>query len=297
MTPQHKRIAFIGLGAMGYPMAGHLAQAGHRVTVYNRTRERALAWLGEFQGTVAETPAAAAAEQDAVMLCVGNDDDVRAVSHADTGVLKTLPAGALLIDHTTTSEALAKSLAQIARKRGVRFLDAPISGGQIGAEKGALTVMVGADAADYADAVPLIACYAKCVRHMGANGTGQLTKMVNQICIAGLVQGLAEGIHFAEQAGLDASKVIEVIAQGAAQSWQMDNRAHTMIAGEFDFGFAVDWMRKDLGIVLEAARAAGVNLPVTELVDGYYADVQAMGGNRWDTSSLVQRLRARANKT
>ena len=297
MTPQHKRIAFIGLGAMGYPMAGHLAQAGHRVTVYNRTRERALAWLGEFQGTVAETPAAAAAEQDAVMLCVGNDDDVRAVSHADTGVLKTLPAGALLIDHTTTSEALAKSLAQTARKRGVRFLDAPISGGQIGAEKGALTVMVGADAADYADAVPLIACYAKCVRLMGANGTGQLTKMVNQICIAGLVQGLAEGIHFAEQAGLDASKVIEVIAQGAAQSWQMDNRAHTMIAGEFDFGFAVDWMRKDLGIVLEAARAAGVNLPVTELVDGYYADVQAMGGNRWDTSSLVQRLRARANKT
>ena len=297
MTPQHKRIAFIGLGAMGYPMAGHLARAGHRVTVYNRTRERALAWLGEFQGTVAETPAAAAAEQDAVMLCVGNDDDVRAVSHADTGVLKTLPAGALLIDHTTTSEALAKSLAQTARKRGVRFLDAPISGGQIGAEKGALTVMVGADAADYADAVPLIACYAKCVRLMGANGTGQLTKMVNQICIAGLVQGLAEGIHFAEQAGLDASKVIEVIAQGAAQSWQMDNRAHTMIAGEFDFGFAVDWMRKDLGIVLEAARAAGVNLPVTELVDGYYADVQAMGGNRWDTSSLVQRLRARANKT
>lgn len=230
------------------------------------------------------------------MLCVGNDDDVLAVSNADTGVLETLPAGALLIDHTTTSEALAKALTQTARKRGVRFLDAPVSGGQIGAEKGALTVMVGAEEADYADAVPLIECYAKCVQHMGPNGTGQLTKMVNQICIAGLVQGLAEGIHFAERAGLDASKVIEVIAQGAAQSWQMDNRAHTMIAGEFDFGFAVDWMRKDLGIVLEAARAADIDVPVTELVDGFYADVQAMGGHRWDTSSLVQRLRARENK-
>jgi len=296
MTLQHKRIAFIGLGAMGYPMAGHLAQAGHTVTVFNRTRERALAWQSEFRGTAAETPAAAAAEQDAVMLCVGNDDDVLAVSNADTGVLKTLPAGALLIDHTTTSEALAKSLTQAAHKRGVRFLDAPVSGGQIGAEKGALTVMVGAKEADYADAVPLIECYAKCVRHMGPNGTGQLTKMVNQICIAGLVQGLAEGIHFAERAGLDASKVIEVIAQGAAQSWQMDNRAHTMIAGEFDFGFAVDWMRKDLGIVLEAARAADIDVPVTELVDGFYADVQTMGGNRWDTSSLIQRLRARETK-
>ena len=230
------------------------------------------------------------------MLCVGNDDDVLAVSNSDTGVLKTLPAGALLIDHTTTSEALAKSLTQTAHKRGVRFLDAPVSGGQIGAEKGALTVMVGAKGADYADAVPLIECYAKCVRHMGPNGTGQLTKMVNQICIAGLVQGLAEGIHFAERAGLDASKVIEVIAQGAAQSWQMDNRAHTMIAGEFDFGFAVDWMRKDLGIVLEAARAADIDVPVTELVDGFYADVQTMGGNRWDTSSLIQRLRARETK-
>jgi 3-hydroxyisobutyrate dehydrogenase-like beta-hydroxyacid dehydrogenase len=296
MTLQHKRIAFIGLGAMGYPMAGHLAQAGHTVTVFNRTRERALAWQGEFHGTVAETLAAAAAEQDAVMLCVGNDDDVLAVSNADTGVLETLPAGALLIDHTTTSEALAKALTQTARKRGVRFLDAPVSGGQIGAEKGELTVMVGAEEADYADAIPLIECYAKCVQHMGPNGTGQLTKMVNQICIAGLVQGLAEGIHFAERAGLDASKVIEVIAQGAAQSWQMDNRAHTMIAGEFDFGFAVDWMRKDLGIVLEAARAADIDVPVTELVDGFYADVQAMGGHRWDTSSLVQRLRARENK-
>jgi len=227
------------------------------------------------------------------MLCVGNDDDVLSVTTSDVGALQTLPAGALLIDHTTTSEALATSLSRTARQTGVRFLDAPVSGGQVGAETGALTVMVGADESDFRDAVPLIECYAKCVRHMGAPGSGQLTKMVNQICIAGLVQGLAEGIHFAEKAGLDASRAIEVISQGAAQSWQMDNRASTMIAGEFDFGFAVDWMRKDLGIVINAARAANVEVPVTELVDGFYADVQAMGGNRWDTSSLIQRLRAR----
>lgn len=293
MTKQNKRIAFIGLGAMGYPMAGHLARAGHTITVYNRSRERALTWQGEFSGAIAETPAEAAAEKDAVMLCVGNDDDVLAVSTSDAGVLKTLPGGALLIDHTTTSEGLAKSLSDAARQTGVRFLDAPLSGGQIGAEKGALTVMVGADEPDYLDAAPLIECYAKCVRRMGPVGTGQLTKMANQICIAGLVQGLAEGIHFAERAGLDASGVIEVIAQGAAQSWQMDNRASTMIAGEFDFGFAVDWMRKDLGIVIQSARAAGIEVPVTELVDGFYAEVQAMGGSRWDTSSLIQRLRAR----
>lgn len=293
MTPKNKRVAFVGLGAMGYPMAGHLARAGHAVTVYNRTPERALAWQSEFPGTVAKTPAEAASGQDAVMLCVGNDDDVLSVTTSDTGVLKTLPATALLIDHTTTSEALAVSLSDAARQTDVRFLDAPVSGGQIGAEKGALTVMVGAAESDFQDAMPLIECYAKCVRHMGAPGTGQLTKMVNQICIAGLVQGLAEGIHFAEEAGLDASRVIEVIAQGAAQSWQMDNRANTMIAGEFDFGFAVDWMRKDLGIVIEAARAADIEVPVTALVDGFYADVQAIGGNRWDTSSLIQRLRAR----
>lgn len=282
---------------MGYPMAGHLANAGHTVTVFNRTPTRSKAWLRAFEGTVAETPAEAASGQDAVMLCVGNDDDVMAVATSNTGVLQTLPKGALLIDHTTTSEALAKSLANTARESGVRFLDAPVSGGQIGAEKGALTVMVGADEADYLAALPLIECYAKCVRHMGAPGTGQLTKMVNQICIAGLLQGLAEGLHFAERAGLDASRVTEVIAQGAAQSWQMDNRASTMIAGEFDFGFAVDWMRKDLGIVLEAARAAGVEIPVTELVDSFYADVQNLGGNRWDTSSLIQRLRARNSTT
>ena len=297
MTTQTRRIAFIGLGAMGFPMAGHLAQAGHIVTVYNRTPARAQAWHNVYGGKIAATPAEAAAGQDAVMLCVGNDDDVLAVSTSDLGVLQTLPAGALLIDHTTTSESLAKSLAETARESQVRFLDAPVSGGQIGAEKGVLTVMVGASEADYRAALPLIECYAKCVRHMGAPGTGQLTKMVNQICIAGLLQGLAEGLHFAERAGLDASRVTEVIAQGAAQSWQMDNRASTMIAGEFDFGFAVDWMRKDLGIVLEAARAAGVEIPVTELVDSFYADVQNLGGNRWDTSSLIQRLRARDSTT
>ena len=295
MTTQTRRIAFIGLGAMGFPMAGHLARAGHTVTVYNRTPARAQAWHNVYGGKIAATPAEAATGQDAVMLCVGNDDDVLAVSTSDLGALQTLPAGALLIDHTTTSESLAKSLAETARESQVRFLDAPVSGGQIGAEKGALTVMVGASEADYRAALPLIECYAKCVRHMGPQGTGQLTKMVNQICIAGLLQGLAEGLHFAERAGLDASRVTEVIAQGAAQSWQMDNRASTMIAGEFDFGFAVDWMRKDLGIVLEAARAAGIEVPVTELVDRFYADVQNMGGNRWDTSSLIQRLRARDN--
>ncbi len=295
MTTQTRRIAFIGLGAMGFPLAGHLARAGHTVTVYNRTPARAQAWHNVYGGKIAATPAEAAAGQDAVMLCVGNDDDVLAVSTSDLGVLQTLPAGALLIDHTTTSESLAKSLAETARESQVRFLDAPVSGGQIGAEKGALTVMVGASEADYRAALPLIECYAKCVRHMGPQGTGQLTKRVNQICIAGLLQGLAEGLHFAERAGLDASRVTEVIAQGAAQSWQMDNRASTMIAGEFDFGFAVDWMRKDLGIVLEAARTAGIEVPVTELVDRFYADVQNMGGNRWDTSSLIQRLRARDN--
>ena len=295
MTTQTRRIAFIGLGAMGFPMAGHLARAGHTVTVYNRTPARAQAWHNVYGGKIAATPAEAAAGQDAVMLCVGNDDDVLAVSTSDLGVLQTLPAGALLIDHTTTSESLAKSLAETARESQVRFLDAPVSGGQIGAETGALTVMIGANEVDYRAALPLIECYAKCVRHMGPQGTGQLTKMVNQICIAGLLQGLAEGLHFAERAGLDASRVTEVIAQGAAQSWQMDNRASTMIAGEFDFGFAVDWMRKDLGIVLEAARTAGIEVPVTELVDRFYADVQNMGGNRWDTSSLIQRLRARDN--
>lgn len=287
-----KRIAFIGLGAMGFPMAGHLAKTGHNVTVFNRTAERASAWQVEYGGQIAATPAEAAAHQDAIMICVGNDDDVLAVTTGDEGALKTLPEGALLIDHTTTSEALAISLAEIASKSGVAFLDAPVSGGQIGAENGVLTVMAGGDETAFHRALPLIECYAKSVKRMGPVGAGQLTKMVNQICIAGLLQGLSEGIHFAERAGLDVTAAMEVIAQGAAQSWQMNNRASTMIAGEFDFGFAVDWMRKDLGIAIAAAQKVGAPVPVTQLVDGFYADVQKLGGRRWDTSSLIQRLRA-----
>ena len=287
-----KRIAFIGLGAMGFPMAGHLAKTGHNVTVFNRTAERASAWQAEYGGQIAATPAKAAEQQDAVMICVGNDDDVLAVTTGDEGALKTLPEGALLIDHTTTSEALAISLAEIASESGVAFLDAPVSGGQIGAENGVLTVMAGGDETAFQSALPLLECYAKSVKRMGPVGTGQLTKMVNQICIAGLLQGLSEGIHFAERAGLDVTAVMEVIAQGAAQSWQMNNRASTMIAGEFDFGFAVDWMRKDLGIAIAAAEKVGAPVPVTQLVDGFYADVQNLGGRRWDTSSLIQRLRA-----
>lgn len=287
-----KRIAFIGLGAMGFPMAGHLAKTGHNVTVFNRTGERARAWQAEYGGQIAATPAEAAEHRDAVMICVGNDDDVLAVTTGDEGALKTLPEGALLIDHTTTSEAVAISLAEIASESGVAFLDAPVSGGQIGAENGVLTVMAGGDETVFQSALPLLECYAASVKRMGPVGAGQLTKMVNQICIAGLLQGLSEGIHFAERAGLDVTAAIEVIAQGAAQSWQMNNRASTMIAGEFDFGFAVDWMRKDLGIAIAAAEKVGAPVPVTQLVDGFYADVQNLGGRRWDTSSLIQRLRA-----
>ena len=287
-----KRIAFIGLGAMGYPMAGHLVRAGHDVTVFNRTITRAEAWQSEYGGQVAPTPAAAAKDQDAVMICVGNDDDVREVTTGEHGTLQSLSKGALLIDHTTTSEALATSLASLAEKSGVAFLDAPVSGGQIGAENGVLTVMVGAQEDAFIEALPLIECYAKSVRRMGPVGAGQLTKMVNQICIAGLLQGLSEGIHFAERAGLDVAGAMEVIAQGAAQSWQMNNRAETMIAGEFDFGFAVDWMRKDLGIAIEAAQSVGAEVPVTKLVDTFYEEVQDLGGHRWDTSSLIHRLRA-----
>ena len=289
-----KRVAFIGLGAMGYPMAGHLATSGHTVTVFNRTLERAQRWQDQFGGAVAATPAEAAEDQDAVMLCVGNDDDVREVTCGSEGVLHTLARGSLLIDHTTTSQELAVAIAEQAATSGVDFLDAPVSGGQIGAEMGALTIMVGASEDAYAAAEPLMACYAKSIRLMGGVGSGQLTKMVNQICIAGLLQGLSEGLHFAERAGLDVAGAVEVIAQGAAQSWQMNNRASTMIAGEFDFGFAVDWMRKDLGIAIEAAQAVGAAVPVTELVDRFYADVQDLGGRRWDTSSLIQRLRSQA---
>ena len=279
---------------MGFPMAGHLAKTGHNVTVFNRTTERASAWQMEYGGQIAATPAEAAEHQDAVMICVGNDDDVLAVTTGDEGALKTLREGALLIDHTTTSEALAISLAETATESGVAFLDAPVSGGQIGAQNGVLTVMAGGNEPAFQSALPLIECYAKSVKRMGPVGAGQLTKMVNQICIAGLLQGLSEGIHFAERAGLDVTAAREVIAQGAAQSWQMNNRASTMIAGEFDFGFAVDWMRKDLGIAIAAAEKVGAAVPVTQLVDGFYAEVQHLGGQRWDTSSLVQRLRAQA---
>jgi len=287
-----QHVAFIGLGAMGYPMAGHLANAGHRVTVFNRTPERAQRWLSEFEGNLASTPAEAAAGADAIMICVGNDQDVREVTTGPEGALAALTPGALIIDHTTTSQALAVEIAATAADNAVSFLDAPVSGGQIGATNGVLTIMAGGTDEAFAAARPLMSSYAKSLRHMGPVGTGQLTKMVNQICIAGLLQGLSEGIHFAELAGLDVAGVIDVISQGAAQSWQMDNRASTMIEGEFDFGFAVDWMRKDLGIAIEAARAVGAAVPVTELVDRYYAEVQALGGNRWDTSSLIQRLRA-----
>ena len=293
MTPV-KHVAFIGLGAMGYPMAGHLATAGHTVTVFNRTRESAQRWHDQYGGRVAATPAEAAEGQDAVMLCVGNDDDVREVTCDTDGVLHALPQGSLLIDHTTTSQALAIAMAEQASTSGVDFLDAPVSGGQIGAETGTLTIMVGADEDAHAAAEPLMACYAKSIRRMGGVGSGQLTKMVNQICIAGLLQGLSEGLHFAERAGLDVAGAVEVIAQGAAQSWQMTNRASTMIAGEFDFGFAVDWMRKDLGIAIDAAQTVGAAVPVTKLVDSFYADVQDLGGHCWDTSSLIQRLRAQA---
>ncbi len=290
-----KRVAFIGLGAMGYPMAGHLATVGHTVTVFNRTQERAQGWQDQYGGAVAATPAEAAEGQDAVMLCVGNDDDVREVTCGSDGALQALPKGSLLIDHTTTSRELAIAMAKQAAASGVDFLDAPVSGGQIGAETGALTIMVGAHENTYAAAKPLMACYAKSIRLMGGVGSGQLTKMVNQICIAGLLQGLSEGLHFAERAGLDVAGAVEVIGQGAAQSWQMNNRASTMIAGEFDFGFAVDWMRKDLGIAIETAQAVGAAIPVTELVDSFYAEVQDLGGRRWDTSSLIQRLRAQTS--
>ena len=289
-----KRVAFVGLGAMGYPMAGHLVAAGHSVTVFNRTPERAQRWQDQYGGAVAATPAEAAEGQDAVMLCVGNDDDVREVACGSHGVLRALPRGSLVIDHTTTSQALAIAVAREAASFGVDFLDAPVSGGQIGAETGALTLMVGAHEDTSAVAEPLMACYAKSMRLMGGVGSGQLTKMVNQICIAGLLQGLSEGLHFAERAGLDVAGAVEVIAQGAAQSWQMNNRANTMIAGDFDFGFAVDWMRKDLGIAIDAAHQVGAAVPVTELVDRFYADVQDLGGRRWDTSSLIQRLRSQA---
>jgi 3-hydroxyisobutyrate dehydrogenase-like beta-hydroxyacid dehydrogenase len=285
------KVAFIGLGVMGFPMAGHLkVKGGHDVTVYNRTAAKSAAWTEKFGGKSAPTPAEAAKDADFVFTCVGNDDVLRSVTSGKDGVLQTMKSGAILIDNTTASADVARELHAIAKEKGVGFIDAPVSGGQAGAENGALTVMCGGDEATYDTAKPIIDAYARMVGLMGAPGAGQLTKMINQICIAGVVQGLAEGIHFGKRAGLDIEKVVEVISKGAAGSWQMENRHRTMNEGKYDFGFAIDWMRKDLGIVLDEARSNGAKLPVTALVDQFYGDVQAMGGNRWDTSSLLARL-------
>jgi 3-hydroxyisobutyrate dehydrogenase len=283
-------LAFIGLGTMGYPMAGHLARAGHDVTVYNRTQEKAQRWVLEHGGRAASTPIDAARGARFVFACVGRDEDVREVTVGEHGAFGAMQAVSVFVDHTTASAHLARELADIAGRKGFAFLDAPISGGQVGAEKGTLTVMVGGDEKAFADAKPLIDCYAHMARRLGPSGSGQLTKMVNQICIAGLVQSLAEALHFAKKAGLDARAVIEVISKGAAQSWQMENRHQTMIDGKFDFGFAVEWMRKDLAIALEEARRNGSSLEIAALVDRFYAEVEAMGGKRWDTSSLIARL-------
>jgi len=281
------RTAFIGLGVMGYPMAGHLARAGHEVAVFNRSAAKAERWAAEHKGRAAATIAEAVAGCELVALCVGNDDDVRQVVGE---ALPALSSGAILVDHTTASARLAREMAEAAAARGCAFLDAPVSGGQAGAENGQLAIMIGGESEAVERARPVIGVYAKAVQHMGGPGSGQLTKMVNQICIAGVVQGLAEAVHFATQAGLDRGLVYEAISKGAAQSWQMDNRWKTMAEGKFDFGFAVDWMRKDLGLVLDEARANGSRLEVTALVDQFYAEVQALGGRRWDTSSLAARL-------
>jgi len=284
------KVAFLGLGVMGYPMAGHLKKKGHEVTVYNRTLAKAEAWAKEFSGASATTPAAAAADQEIVFACVGNDDDLRAITTGPEGAFSTMAAKAIFVDHTTASAEVARELDAIAKDKGVSFIDAPVSGGEAGAQNGVLTVMCGGEPTAFATAEPVIASYAKACRLMGPSGSGQLTKMVNQICIAGLVEALAEGLHFATKAGLDTDAVIDVISKGAAQSWQMENRHKTMTAGKFDFGFAVNWMRKDLGIVLAEARRNGANLPVSSLVDQFYSEIQNMGGGRWDTSSLIARL-------
>ena len=286
-----RRLAFVGLGVMGYPMAGHLAAAGHQVVVYNRTQNRAERWCTEHDGSMATTPRDAATGAEIVFMCVGNDDDVRGVALSDNGVMAGVEAGAIVVDHTTASAELAVELEQVANANNADFLDAPVSGGQAGAENGQLTIMLGGAEAVFARAENVIACYAKSARLMGVVGSGQLTKMVNQVCIAGILQGLSEGLHLAEKAGLDLDDVVDVISKGAAQSWQMDNRAGTMAKREFEFGFAVNWMRKDLDIALATARKVGARMPLAGLVDQFYADVQAMGGNRWDTSSLIERLR------
>jgi len=285
-----KKTAFIGLGVMGYPMAGYLARAGHRVTVYNRTAAKAKQWKAEYGGETAATPAAAVAGAEFVFCCVGNDDDLRSVTCTENGAFGNMQTGAVIIDHTTTSAEVARELYARAATGKFSFIDAPVSGGQAGAENGQLTVMIGGDEEAVKRASPLIDCYARMQARLGASGSGQLAKMVNQICIAGLVQGLSEALHFAGRAGLDANAVVDVISKGAAQSWQMDNRSSTMIDGQFDFGFAVDWMRKDLAYVLNEARNNGSHLPVTALVDQFYSEVQSRGGGRWDTSSLIALL-------
>ena len=285
-----QRVAFLGLGVMGYPMAGHLARAGHQVTVYNRTAAKAAAWVAEYGGTSAATPAQAAQGVDIVFACVGNDDDLRSVTVGEQGAFAGMKPGALFVDHTTASASGARELYATAQARGLHFVDAPVSGGQAGAVNGALTVMCGGDEAAFNAMKPVAMAYSKAVTLVGASGAGQLAKMVNQTAIAGLVQGLSEAIAFGMRAGLDMKLVLDVIGKGAAQSWQMDNRGKTMVDGKFDFGFAVDWMRKDLGLVLEEARRNGATLPVTALVDQFYADVQSAGGQRWDTSSLITRL-------
>jgi 3-hydroxyisobutyrate dehydrogenase len=285
------KVAFLGLGVMGYPMAGHLkTKGGHEVTVYNRTSAKADQWASQFGGKSAKTPKQAAEGQDFVMCCVGNDDDLRQVTLGPDGAFAGMTKGAIFVDHTTASAEIARELYQAAKTGGFDFVDAPVSGGQAGAENGALTVMCGGDAEPFARAEKIIAAYARACNLMGSPGSGQLAKMVNQICIAGLVQGLSEGLHFAKRSGLDIEKLIATISKGAAQSWQMENRYKTMAEGKFDFGFAVDWMRKDLGICLSEARRNGAHLPVTALVDQFYSEVQKMGGKRWDTSSLIARL-------
>ena len=284
-------VAFIGLGVMGYPMAGYISKAGHNVTVFNRTKSKAEKWIKEYKGSIADTPAEAAKNSDFVFSCVGNDDDLKEIAIGKNGIYTTIKPGSIYVDNTTASADIARKLSKSADAHGFRFLDAPVSGGQAGAENGALTVMVGGSKIAFEKAKPIIDCYSKKVKLLGSSGNGQLAKMVNQICIAGLVQGLSEAINFGIKAGLNMEDVIEVISKGAAQSWQMENRYKTMIEDKFEFGFAVDWMRKDLKIALEEAKKNNSLLPVTEIVDQYYSEIQEMGGNRWDTSSLIKRFR------
>ena len=284
-------VAFIGLGVMGYPMAGYISKAGHNVTVFNRTKSKAEKWINEYKGKMADTPAEAAKDAEYIFTCVGNDNDLREVTFGENGAFKMIKKGAVYIDNTTASATIAKEIHEYAKKNGFGSLDAPVSGGQAGAENGALTVMIGGDQTDFDKAKDKIDCYSKKMKLLGGPGNGQLAKMVNQICIAGLVQGLSEAINFGMKAGLNMEDVIEVISKGAAQSWQMENRYKTMIDDKFEFGFAVDWMRKDLKIAMEEAKNNGSLLPVTELVDKYYGELQGMGGNRWDTSSLIRRFR------